>query len=36
VFDSILKRMREKVYTGQYAMGIHAEEEMDDEGLTAY
>jgi predicted ATPase len=28
--------MREKIHAGQYVMGIHAEEEMDEDGLTAF
>ena len=31
MFDSVMKRMREKIRTCQYVMTIHAEEEMDDE-----
>jgi hypothetical protein len=36
MFDRILKRMRERVQTRQYVMTLHAEEEMDEEGLTVY
>jgi len=34
LFDRILKRMREKVRTRQYVMTLHAEEEMNDDGLS--
>jgi len=36
MFDRILKRMREKVSTGQYVMTVHAEEQMDQDGLTIF
>ena len=36
MFDRILNQMREKVRTRQYVMTIHAEEEMDDDGLTIF
>ncbi|MCB7130015.1 MAG: DUF4258 domain-containing protein [Candidatus Brocadiales bacterium] len=36
MFDRILKRMREKVRTRQYVMTLHAEEEMDDDGLSIF
>ena len=36
MFERILKRMREKVRKGQYVMTLHAEEEMNDDGLTIY
>ena len=36
MFDRILQRMREKVRTRQYVMTLHAEEEMDDDGLTIF
>lgn len=36
MFERILKRMREKVHTRQYLMTLHAEEEMNDDGLTIY
>jgi hypothetical protein len=36
VFEHILKRMREKVRNRQYVMTLHAEEEMNDDGLTIY
>ena len=31
-----LNRMREKIRLRQYVMTIHADEEMDDDGLTIY
>jgi hypothetical protein len=34
VFDRILQRMREKVRTLDYVMTLHAEEEMEDDGLS--
>jgi len=36
VFGHILKRMREKVRKRQYVMTLHAEEEMNEDGLTIY
>jgi len=36
MFDSIMKRMREKIRTCQYVMTIHAEEEMDGDGLSVF
>lgn len=36
MFERILKRIREKVRTLEYVMSIHAEEEMNDDGLTIY
>lgn len=36
MFDRILKRMRQKVRTRQYVMTLHAEEEMDDDGLRIF
>ena len=36
MFDRILKRIREKVRARQYVMTVHAEEEMDDEGLAVF
>ena len=32
----ILNRMREKVRRRQYVMTLHADEEMDDDGLTIF
>jgi hypothetical protein len=34
VFDRVLKRFREKVRRRDYVMTVHAEEEMDDDGLA--
>jgi hypothetical protein len=34
VFERILKRFREQVRQCAYVMSIHAEEEMDEDGLT--
>ena len=36
MFDRILSRMREKIRTRQYVMTLHAEEEMDDDGLSIF
>jgi len=36
VFERILKRMREKIRNRQYLMTLHAEEEMNADGLTIY
>ena len=36
MFERILKRMREKIRTRQYVMTLHAEEEMNDDGLSIY
>ncbi|MFQ6094177.1 MAG: DUF4258 domain-containing protein [bacterium] len=36
MFDRILRRIQEKVRTLEYVMAIHAEEEMDDDGLTIF
>ena len=36
MFDSVMKRMREKIRTCQYVMTIHAEEEMDDDELSIF
>ena len=36
MFDRILRRIQEKVRTLEYVMTIHAEEEMDDDGLTIF
>jgi len=36
VFGHILKQMREKIRTRQYVMTLHAEEEMNDDGLTIF
>lgn len=36
MFERILNRMREKVRTLQYVMTVHAEEEMDSDGLSIF
>jgi len=36
VYERILKQMREKIRTRQYVMTLHAEEEMDEDGLTIF
>lgn len=36
VFDRILKEMWGKVRAGQYVMTLHAEDEMDADGLSVY
>jgi hypothetical protein len=36
MFERILNRMREKIRRREYVMTLHAEEEMNDEGLTIY
>jgi len=36
MYDRILKRMREQIRTRQYVMTLHAEEEMDDDGLSIF
>ena len=36
MFDRILRRIQQKVRTLEYVMSIHAEEEMDDDGLTIF
>ena len=36
MFDRILRRIQQKVRTLEYVMSIHAEEEMDDGGLTIF
>ena len=36
MFDRILRRIQEKVRTLEYVMSIHAEEEIDDDGLTIF
>lgn len=36
MYDRILKRIQEKVRTRQYVMTLHAEEEMDSDGLTIF
>jgi hypothetical protein len=34
MFDRILKNIRDKIRTNQYIMTLHAEEEMDNDGLS--
>lgn len=34
MYERILRQMREKIRTRSYVMTLHAEEEMDDDGLT--
>lgn len=36
MFDRILKRMRDRIQSRRYVMPLHAEEEMDADGLTIY
>ena len=36
MYNRILRQMREKVRTCQYVMTLHAEEEMDEDGLTIF
>jgi len=36
LFDNILLRMRDKIRAGDYVMTLHAEEEIDDEGLSVF
>ena len=36
MFERILNQMRDKVRTRQYVMTLHAEEEMDEDGLTIF
>ena len=36
MFDRVLKHMRERVRTRQYVVSVHAEEEMDNDGLTIF
>jgi len=36
MFDRILKRMRERIRSRRYVMTLHAEEEMDADGLTIF
>ena len=36
MYDRILKQVREKIRTRQYVMTLHAEEEMDNDGLTIF
>jgi hypothetical protein len=36
VFEYVLKTMRERVRTRHYVMTVHAEEEMDADGLSIF
>lgn len=36
MFEQILHQMREKIRTRQYVMTLHAEEEMNDDGLSIF
>jgi hypothetical protein len=36
VFERILDQLREKIRTRQYVMTLHADEEMDNDGLTIF
>ena len=36
MYDHILKQMWEKIRTRQYVMTLHAEEEMNDDGLSIF
>ena len=36
MYRRVLRQMRERVRTRQYVMTIHAEEEMDNDGLTIF
>jgi hypothetical protein len=36
VFERILNQMRENIRTRQYVMTLHADEEMDEDGLTIF
>ena len=36
MFERILNQLREKVRTRQYVMTLHADEEMDEDGLTIF
>lgn len=36
MFEKILKQFRDKIRANRYVMAIHAEEEMDDDGLTIF
>ncbi|MEW6406107.1 MAG: DUF4258 domain-containing protein [Chloroflexota bacterium] len=36
MFERILNQLREKVRTRQYVMSIHADDEMDEDGLTIF
>jgi hypothetical protein len=34
VLDRVLRRFRELILVGDYVMSVHAQEEMEDDGLT--
>ncbi len=36
MYQRVLQKMREKIRTRQYIMTIHAEEEMNNDGLTIF
>ena len=36
MYERVLRQMREKIRTRQYVMTLHAEEEMNDDGLTIF
>jgi len=36
LFEQIMSQMRDKIRTRQYIMTLHAEEEMDDDGLSIF
>ena len=36
MFDQVLRRMRAKIAAGEYVMTAHAEEEMEDDGLSIF
>lgn len=36
MYERILKKIRENIRSRDYVMTIHAEEEMDDDGLTIF
>lgn len=36
MYKRVLQRMREKIRTRQYVMMLHAEEEMNDDGLSIF
>ncbi len=36
MYDRLLKQLRESIRTRKYVMTLHAEEEMDNDGLTIF
>lgn len=36
MFERILNQLREKIRTRQYVMTVHADDEMDEDGLTIF